>query len=438
MQRLCTSIHFSLFVLSFVIPSAAQQSDGVQRTPVITGIAIHGNKVTETSIILREMTLRVGDTISLDELQYCRDRIYSLGLFNRVEITYPPMDSTVLLVEVDERWYIYPYPILTIVERDFSKWQYGVGLTHQNFRGRNEKIFAGFALGYNPWAALNYSNPWIFGEGEFFYTAGFAFNRIENKSLLSRGTGPNFHEIHYEIGSSIGKRVDQYRSVTLSGSYTYLEVTEMKVGRTIDESGIDRFFSVGIGAKHDTRDLREYPTEGVYGTASVSKRGIFLGKVDYVLTAFDLRLYKKLFNGPSFAMRMFTRIASGPAVPNYEHQYFGFSERIRGHFDEEMEGESILGTSMEFRVPLIREFYIRMPEIPVEQFSTWRMGLYVAAFADAGTTWDRRERPSLTNLPRGFGLGLHLLLPYSFVFRVDRAWNEAGMGEWIFDVGASF
>ena len=406
--------------------------------PVIAAIAITGNSVTRPAIILREMTLHVGDTLDQDELDYCRKRIYSLGLFNRVDIIATPEDSVTLVIDVDERWYLYPVPLLGIVDRDFNKWFYGIGVTHQNFRGWNEKVFVGFVLGYNPWASVSYSNPWIFGDEQMFSTTGFGYNKIQNKSILSKGGGPNFDEVHYSAFETIGKRFDQFHSAWLSLGYKSVQVTDNRSGRTISPSGRDRFPSVAVGAKMDTRNLAEYPTKGLFGYAEIGKKGFFFGDVDFVSYALDLRTYIKLYGYPTLALRAFTKLSSGPGIPNYAHEYFGFSERIRGHFDEEMEGEELAGFSVELRIPLFPEFYLHVPAMQFPEFSTWRLGVYSALFFDAGTTWYKHERPDLLNAPRGYGAGLHVLLPYSFVLRVDRAFSETRRGEWVFDLGASF
>lgn len=414
------------------------EADSV-RPSIVAGIAVHGNKVTRPEIVLREMTLHVGDTVSQEEIEYSQTRIYSLGLFNRVEIFAPPMDSTILVVEVHERWYVYPVPVLTIVNHDLSKWQYGLGITHQNFRGWNEKLFAGFAAGYNPWWSLSYSTPWVFGDGRYFAGASLRYDRIENKSILSRGDGPNFDERHYSGGGTAGLRMDKFRSVWLNAGYSYVDVTDPAAGRTASPEGIDRFLFAGIGAKHDTRDLAEYPTDGIFGTVSITKKGIGFGAVDFVSYTVDARMYRPVLRkGPSIGVRVFTRLCSGPAIPNYEHAFFGYGERLRGHFSRQVEGDNIAGASVEVRVPVIPAFYVSVPQMPIEQFAVWKFALYAALFADAGTTWYKRQRPEWGNLPSGFGGGIHVLLPYSAVLRFERAWNERGAGEWILDIGASF
>lgn len=405
---------------------------------IISAVGVLGNELTKTEVILRELTLQVGDTIDVAELEYSKNRIYSLGLFNRVDITWPPIDSTVLIIEVDERWYLYPVPMFGIVERNWDNWYYGLGVKHDNFRGRNEKLFAGFVLGYNPWVSLSYVNPWIFGDEHMFMESNFAWSRVVNKSRISQGEGPNFDEIRYKLHQGFGKRIDQFHSAWITASYNYVEVTDKRAGRTLSDAGIDRYLTVGAGARHDTRDLAEYPTSGIFGMANIMKKGVWFGYVDFMQWSFDVRVYQLLPAGVSLGLRTFAVISSGPTVPNYEHVFFGFSERIRGHFQTELEGENAAGAFAELRIPIIPRLYIHVPEVPVRQFRTWKLGLYAALFADAGMVWDRKQRPDLTTASKGYGAGLHFLLPYSTVFRIDRAWDEAGRGQWIFDVGASF
>jgi len=408
------------------------------RAPVISAFAVIGNEVTQPEIIVRELPMEVGDTIDLEEIEFAKSRIYSLGLFTRVDISWPPLDSTTLIIEVEERWYLYPVPMAGIVERDWEHWYFGLGVKHDNFRGWNEKIFAGFVLGYNPWVSLSYSNPWILGDDQFFTTTGFSWSRVENKSQESRGEGPNFDEIHYAVSEMFGKRLDAYHSVWSFLAYNYIEVTENRTGRTLDPSGIDRFLSVGFGAAHDTRNLQEYPTSGIYSSATITKKGFGIGEVDMVSYSLDMRAYQPVYRDVSLGVRFFTRLSSGPAIPNYAHHFFGFSERIRGHFHRELEGENSAAAFAELRIPIVKELYITVPEVPIRQFATWKLGFYAALFADIGTVWDRHDRPADTDLPRGYGAGLHFLFPYGVVLRLDRAWNEYGVGEWIIDVGASF
>ncbi len=439
-------IHFLAVILVLGTASILRaQEDGQPLppapAPVINGFAVLGNETTRPEIILRELSLRVGDTIDTEAIEFAKSRIYSLGLFNRVDISWPPLDSTILLIEVDERWFLYPVPIIDLVDHDWDKWNFGLGVKHENLRGRNEKLFVGGALGYNPWASISYGNPWVFGEdgrSAFFSETSLGYSSVANKSATSRGEGPNFREIHFAGFQTIGKRFSPYHSAWLSAGYSYIEVTDKREGRTLSPGGIDRYLTISVGAKHDTRNLAEYPTSGIYAGAAIAKKGVGVGDVDMVAYAVDLRFYTPLYKSVSLAVRTLTQLSSGPAIPNYEHFYYGYSERQRGHFEEEREGEDLFGAFAELRIPIVPQVYLYVPEVPIKQFRTWKLGLYGALFFDSGIVWNRDDRPFTGKIPHGYGAGLHFLLPYGTVFRIDRAWNESGRGEWIFDVGASF
>jgi outer membrane protein assembly factor BamA len=273
---------------------------------------------------------------------------------------------------------------------------------------------------------------------QMFMQTIFSFSHVENRSQSARGEGPNFFERHYAVTELLGKRYDQYRRSWFSAGYSYVDVSAPKSGRTVSPDGVDRFLFAGIGGSHDTRDLREYPTEGVYGSASVTKYGFGESAVDYFAVAADWRGYINVYRGASLGMRSFAVVTAGPEIPSYSHQFFGFGERIRGHFTEEREGENIFGASIECRIPIVQSWYLHVPEVPVPQFATWRFGLYAAFFADAGAVWDRGQRAPLAGMPKGYGAGIHFLFPYSAVLRVEHAWDERGRGQFIFDLGASF
>jgi outer membrane protein assembly factor BamA len=402
------------------------------------GAAISGNTITQPEIILRELTVRIGDSLTREKIEYMKSRIYSLGLFNRVDITYPPMDSTILIIDVDERWYLYPVPLFGIVDRDWSRWTYGGGIRHDNVRGRNERVYSELLFGYNPRASLRYSNPWIFGEDQYYYETGFSYSRIQNKSALTHPDEPDYVEKHFALSATLGKRFTTFQSMWINVGFQYVDVSDFQTGRTASMQGIDRFLSVTVGAKYDTRDLAEYPSQGVYGVGTISRMGIGFGAVDMMMYYLDLRGYQQIGRGICLAGRLFTGLVSGPAIPDYEHFFFGFGERMRGRFQERQEGENIFGAFTELRVPVVAPFYLHVPQVPVSQFATWKLGLYATLFVDTGSLWNRNAHPDWNDMPYGYGAGLNFLLPYSMVFRIDRAWNERGHGEWIFDLFAAF
>jgi len=168
---------FSL-LLPFEGPQAfGQRASRIQNEAEVTKqkperirlILIQGNEKTREEIILREMKLRQGQPLNLEELERDRLRIQNLGIFNRVEIDIVPTDAgSILIVSVSEMWYFFPYPIIFRNERSWSRISVGAGLLYNNFRGRREVINFSAWLGFNPAARLSYSNPWIFGQAKLY------------------------------------------------------------------------------------------------------------------------------------------------------------------------------------------------------------------------------------------------------------------------------
>lgn len=248
---------------------------------------------------------------------------------------------------------------------------------------------------------------------------------------------PDYISTRIGVGVTVGKRIDPFRSIWATYGYQSVGVTEYQPGRTLSTNGLDYYSSIGVGGRHDTRNLREYPTRGFYTTMSVAKKGFGVNGVDMFTVYADLRVYVEFFRGVSLALRGLTQISGGPGIPSYEHAFLGYGERIRGHFTTKFEGDDLAAAFAEVRVPIVPLRYLVVPQIPIRQFSTWRLGLYATAFADMGVTWYKNERPAWGNAPQGYGVGLNFLLPYSTVLRLERAWNEHGAGEWIIDLNAS-
>ena len=67
-----------------------------------------------------------------------------------------------------------------------------------------------------------------------------------------------------------------------------------------------------------------------------------------------------------------------------------------------------------------------------------KYGLSMGIFMDSGVVWDHPEQFAMKNFYSGYGLGLHIHLPYVNVLRIDHAWNDKGRGEWIIEVGVVF
>ncbi len=404
----------------------------------VDSVVITGNKQTKDFVVLREMTLRPGVPITRRAIQYDQERIYSLRLFNQVRIAVTPTSpgKASIRVDVSERWYVFPFPVFGIRDRDWKKFFFGLGILHSNFLGRNEKLYGVGVLGYDPSLSLMYRNPFLDVDGSAFLEARAAYNKVRNKSILAQDGTDNYDERHVSIGLTGGKRLGIEHTFWMSLGFEYVEVTQFLPGRTISPNGRDRYPVASLGYSYDTRDLGEYPSEGTYVGGAVTKYGIPAENIDYARYSFDLKHFLPLPGSFVLAGRTYGDFVAGGIVPPYSHDYFGYGNRIRGHFKEVVEGEELLGGTVELHYPLLGARYITVSRLPAE-FSVWRFGVTAALFADAGTVWMRGTPLALNRLLKGYGAGIHFLLPYSFILRTEYALDEVRHGEFILDLGAS-
>jgi hypothetical protein len=120
----------------------------------IDSIQIQGNKKTKDRVILRELKFTVGDSIHISQLSIVLEKnekyVLNTGLFTWGKINIKRWDArtnrVTLLIELMEAWYIWPFPIFELADRNFNVWwneqnrslkrvNYGIRLRHYNTTG---------------------------------------------------------------------------------------------------------------------------------------------------------------------------------------------------------------------------------------------------------------------------------------------------------------
>jgi outer membrane protein assembly factor BamA len=433
-----------LILLSAPLPEAlrAQQSDyqaAITPLGVIDTIIVAGNAKTKDYVILNEMSMHQGGMATYEGIDFDRARIYSLGLFTRVDIQYDSLGSIhFLLVDVGERWYLIPFPIFGFRDGDPKRPFYGFGVLHNNVGGRNKKLYASLALGYDPSLNFSYLDPLFDRNHQLYAGIGFSFNRVRNRSEIESAISGAFEDYHYNINGTLGKRLDLYQTVGINAGYQIVSVSQYRDGRTVSSSGTDRYIYTTMNYTYDSRDLAEYPSRGTFIGLGITKNGFGESDVNYARYSVDLRKFVPLPLGFTLGGRVQGSVVSGGAVPTYGHAYFGYGERIRGYFKTVFEGENIAGSTVELRYPVFGPNTYRMPFLPLPpEFTVWRFGISLAIFANAGSTWYRGDRLTFNSFHSGYGGGVHFLLPYGYVVRVEYAWNDYRRGEVVLDLRGS-
>lgn len=408
----------------------------------IDSIKVVGNKQTDSDIILRELTFKVGDKVDQKLLEYNRERIYTLGIFSSVDLSINKIENkNVLLIQVQESWYIYPLPFVTIKDRDWKKVSYGIFVIIKNFRGRNELLETSGSLGYDPSVYLSYYNPYLNWKHDIFFNSILSYSDVRNKSPIAENLyGASFNQrfLHFELG--IGKRFDYYNRAKIFGGFNYVSTPNYVKGINASDERIDRVPFVGVDYNFDSRDLAQFPKRGFYGDINFTFKGMGNQGIDYRILSLDLRKYNKLFDDFFIKERLTTRFTYGKAIPFYDYSMLGYEERIRGYYTLVLEGNNYYLGSIEAYAPIIKDINLDLSFIPIlpKELLRYRFAIYGEMFLDTGGTKTRGQKLSLNNFDTGYGLGLtFLFLPYN-LFRLEFALGQNNKPEWILDLGTAF
>ena len=171
---------------------------------IIDSIRILGNHKTNENVIFKEIDLHSGDTIGLDQLakrlSINERRLQSIGLFTHANINVKNWNTDLatinIEIKVQENWFIYPYIIFELADRNFNVWRkeqhyslervnYGLALSHLNFTGNKDKLKLTFQRGFTRKYEMSYDFPYI--KNKWGLSANILYS--ENRELAYRTYG---------------------------------------------------------------------------------------------------------------------------------------------------------------------------------------------------------------------------------------------------------
>ena len=102
-------------------------SQVIQAQITVSTIILSGNAKTQDDIIIRELSFEKNMSYATGDLdkriEESKKNLANLKLFNFVTINKTEdKDSAEITIDVIEKWYIWPYPVFEISERNFNTW----------------------------------------------------------------------------------------------------------------------------------------------------------------------------------------------------------------------------------------------------------------------------------------------------------------------------
>ena len=463
-MNFCNRAKYVLFLAVLSCFSAfSQHKDSLtSRKIIINSIKIQGNYRTKTSIILRELTFKVGDTIPLsdwaEDTVRSKNNIHNTNLFNFVhfDIATNPGGGTDLTIKVVERWYVWPVPILQLEERNFNTWwvqdnrslnkvDYGLYFSDNNSRGRKEILKIKLQLGYTQQWGVSYIFPYINRNQDFGLQ--FNFTSSQNKEIAYTSVGntltflntPNaVLQQQYTSAIDLTYRQGLYDTHYLEVNFAACYINDTIIKLTSDYLPYNLTNTAFLGAKYyfrrDLRDRAAYPLEGYYFDFSLNDYGLGIAipkerafNITYVQSS--IHKYWNMVDKLYYAVEAEGKVSAYGAQPYYLQRGLGYgNDFVRGYEYYVMDGNNYALVKNEIKYRILNVPVQQLPIKGIPQFDKAYYAFYLTAFSDWGYVGGADpdvQHNFLANTPLwGNGVGIDFVAYYDIVLRFEYSFNK--------------
>jgi len=386
--------------VELVEPSAPLEP--LQSAEVVREIRVHGNAAVLDADVISLAGLSLGQTVTAETLSAAEERLKQSGKFDSVEVRkrYRSLsdesDVAVLLIVHEKPGTFSAGGVIQRSTRPLGRvgdrlmflpivnYADGYGLTYGgrvstiDLFGGGERLSVPLTWGGTRRAALEVDRTFKRGP----------FTRLESSIAIWQRENPRFE-------------IDD-RRVEWRGRAERRLARFVKLGGLASRSSVsfgeldDDLWTVGADAALDTRADPNFPRNAVYLGTGWTGLHIRSAPERIDLYTTDARGYAGLFRQVVAAARVQYTTASA-RLPDYERLLLGGESTLRGFGAGAFDGDRLLVTSAEVRVPLTSVLH------------TARLG--VLGFLDSGKSWDAPGHPSDSVWHQGVGGGVFLIAP---------------------------
>ncbi|MEZ4912185.1 MAG: POTRA domain-containing protein [Saprospiraceae bacterium] len=461
------SLYFAFAIIISTSTTILSQNSHI----IIRNIVISGNEKTSEKVIYKELDFKKGDTIpleSLSALMYKNNgRLESKKIFNKSNINIKNWDNATNEVDVyitlQENWFIYPYPILELADRNFNVWRkehnynfnrlnYGAGIKHINLSGMDDALAIKVHGGYSTKVDLSYEYPYLLkswglstdfsltNNNEFGYISQgnvLKFYKNENEQTLLKQLKASI-AIHNRSSSTIFQRLSLgYIHAKLLDDF---DITLNPNYFAPNKKSLSIFFLEYL-LKIDRTTYPLYPIEGIRGELSLKHEG-FKNEIQTSHAVLNLETFvpivKNLFI--SNALRFKYNFQSKP-IPFYLYKGIGYDNNsIMGYQLYVFESKDYFIVNNALTYKLLDKDFNMMSWVP-RQFKTLNIKAFLSAKFDVGYANDPyygHLNPLSNTLQYGYGLGFDIV-PFNIsTFSAIYGFNKLGEKSWYFSADLSF
>lgn len=427
---------------------------------VVDQIVCVGNKKTKVATIRREMTFTEGDTILLTalptRLEENKTLILNTALFTFVQLNvgqWQEDNHITITIEVQEQWYLYPFPIFELADRNFNVWwsemnrdlsrvNLGIQLKHYNFTGRRDKIKLTTQFGYTQKYELDYALP-FFNKKQtlgFFTNLYYATNKETN--FITRNNKFEFfgndevqlRNLRFKLGFAYRPKLFVYHSIVAEYHDNKINdsIASLNPNFFLDQSTLQRFFAIRYSFTIDKRDLRDYPKKGFYLLSTLSKDGLGIFKgYDAMTLNTTIAQYFTFGRNKKWSTELIWKglFYFYPVnQPYYNNRSFGFNpDYLRGYELYVIDGTDFTYVKKSLRREIINRVVNWGKLSPIKQFRQMPLQVYLTMNSDIGYAREinfQDQNPLSNTWLWGGGIGLDIVAYVDKVVQIEYSFNH--------------
>lgn len=405
---------FSLMLLSVFVKA---QTDYV----IIDSIIVDGNEKTKSNVILREIDINQGDTIYLNHLSGSliinEKRLESTGLFTLAKLNIKNWNTETgrcfILVSVKEFWYIYPYVILELADRNFNVWKdehnysldrinYGLAIRHNNLSGNKDKLKLKFQHGYTRKYEVRYEYPYLKNKWGAAFQYLYSNNReiiyktLNNKPLFVRHPDERTifskHILSTGLTHRTNAKTNQFFLINFQSAKVDHFVSKEQNPEYFGSGKSDiRFISLDYLIRYDNSIYPLYPLGGYSVVFNIRKEGIgILGETNNLWSSMTLENHLPIFKKAVLSTKLKVKynFLNAP-MPYFLNNAIGYEQDvITGYQLYVMDGRDfgIFSNALKYNI-LDKDVNMDYQYLP-KQFKTLNLKLFFRFNLDYGYARD--------------------------------------------------
>jgi len=445
---------------------------------IIKDIRIEGNRRTKTQIIKRELNFKEGDSIEVANiealLRWERNKVFNTNLFVTVDVSLEETDDPKyknLKIALKEQWYTIPQLILEPADRNLNEWVFqrgaalnrvniGLRLFQYNVRGRRESLRLTFQTGFTNNFEISYDIPYLDKKQQWGIRPFFAYS--DNKSIAY---ATEDHKLEYfkspkeellrtffRSGIAINYRKLIFTSHSLEISYNNNHIADtvalLNPDYFLNGNTKQTFIEARYTYTIDKRDVRQYAHKGEYFSYTIGQQG-FTNYESIQLSTLSATYAKYIQLGKRTYFA--TRLKGKASFPVYQpFLYFkglGYlQDLVRGYELYAIDGQHYLLNRNSVRYRFFSKVFDFGKIIPIRQFRTMPVDLYLTFFSDWGAAFNNKpfrnypliisDNSRLSNKLLGsIGAGLHIVTFYNSVLRFETSYNLENEFHFFLNIG---